>query len=434
MNCEESLAYISSLGARGWRLGLDRMAELVQRARLSSSLGALPGPQFLHVAGTNGKGSTTAYLQSILVESGHTTGAFFSPYVFDPRERWQIGRELVAPEMLALLTTRLRPVSESLAETPFEGATKFEFETLVGLALYAEQRCDWAAIEVGLGGRLDATNVITPRACVIASIGLDHVNVLGDTLEAIAGEKAGIIKPGVPAIAGEMPGEALGVIERRAEAMGSELWRLGREVAFGKVPDGTWTVRTPDTCHSGLRHGMTGTWQAHNMALAVAAIVAGGVETSEEAIRAGVQRAFIPGRFQVLEWKGRTVILDGAHNADAAWGLRRTLLELVPEASGGTLVLLTGMVGGHDPAGFYRALHGLYRAAHVAPIRSIRGLAPEEVAPAVGEKGEPTEVHESAPAAWRRALEDAGEGGIVLVTGSNYLIGDLGEAVPGLAG
>src|SRR6185436_18334668 len=232
MTYDEALAYIASLAPRGWRLGLDRMQAFVDKIGMQDALGAEGGPQFIHVAGTNGKGSVTAYLQSILVEAGYKTGAFFSPFVYDPRERVQFGRELISKEDLAKLTEELIPIAESFSDTEFGGITEFEFKTALGFLYWKRKQCEWVALEVGLGGRLDATNVVTPKASIIVSIGLDHTNILGHTLAEIAYEKAGIIKPKVPVVVGQMPHEALEVIERAAAEREAPIWRYGKEIRY----------------------------------------------------------------------------------------------------------------------------------------------------------------------------------------------------------
>ena len=236
MTYEQALAYIAALEPRGWRLGLDRMQEFVHRAGLDQSIGNPSGPQFIHVAGTNGKGSTTAFLQSILVESGYRTGSFFSPFVVDPRERVQFGRELIGKQELADLTEALIPVADSLTDSEFGGITEFEFKTAIGFQYWKQRHAEWVALEVGLGGRLDATSVVTPCASIIVSIGLDHMHILGDTRAKIAFEKAGVIKPGAPVIVGDLPPDALEVVTEVAQANTAPIWRWGHEVLWDKAP------------------------------------------------------------------------------------------------------------------------------------------------------------------------------------------------------
>lgn len=421
MTYDEALDYLNALGPRGWRLGLDRMQEFVRRADLSSALGD-GSPRYIHVAGTNGKGSVTAYLQSMLVESGYWTGAFFSPYVYEPRERIQFNRELIPEKVFAMLVQLLRPAAESLEETEFGGITKFEFETGLGLAFWRHLECEWVALEVGLGGRLDATNVVTPAASVIVSISLDHTNILGTTIEEIAFEKAGIIKPGVPVVVGEMPAPALTVIERVAADKEAAIWRFGREI---HLTDG-FSVSTPAGEHRGLEPGIKGARQAHNMALAVAAMDASGSGRTLRAYEDGALRASAPGRYEKRVVGGQLFILDGAHNADAARALRSSL-DSDTSLAGRRVAIVTCMVAGHDPREFYVELADRVSVAHIAPIDFARALSVSEVAAALRPLVSETFEHSAIPEAIRAAILDAGPDGVVLVTGSFYLVGAVGN-------
>jgi len=417
MTYREALDAINALEPRGWRLGLDRMTAFCERAGLQDALGDPGSPQFVHVAGTNGKGSTTAFLQSLMVEAGFTAGAFFSPYVVDYRERIQLGRELISKEDLAELTTELLPIGESLAETEFGGATKFEFEAALGFLYWKRKRCDWVALEVGLGGRLDATNVVTPRCSVIVSIGLDHVSILGDTVEQIAAEKAGIIKPGVPVVMGSLPAGAAAVVSSVATSAGSELWRYGHEI-FAEWSSSGLSISTPKHSFEGLELGLEGEIQGHNAALAVAALIASGLDLTSDVVAAGLRKATAPGRFQRLTVDGRLVVLDGAHNAPAAAVLRLSLDKAFPDEP---LVLLTNMLQGHAPAGFYEPLLDRVVKAHVVPIDFVRAIPPSATA-AYLQSSVPTELHGSVADGLASALNDPG---LVLVTGSNYLVGEV---------
>lgn len=414
MTYQNALDYIASLAPRGWRLGLDRMQAFCERAGLGDALGAPGGPQFVHVAGTNGKGSTTAYLQSLMVEAGLRTGAFFSPYVVDPRERVQLGRELISPEELAEIVEELRPAAEAFTETSFGGITEFEFKTAVGFRCWQRNRCEWVALEVGLGGRLDATNVVTPRAGIVVSIGLDHTNLLGDTLEQIAFEKAGIVKPGVPIVIGAMEEGPRRVIEEVAREQGAPVLLFGRDVDWA---DGT--VTTPNRRLEGIRTGIVGEKQGQNFALALAALEAAGVALDDDAVRRGAERAYVPGRFEVREVDGRTVVFDGAHNADSARVLRATLDREYP---GVPIQLVTNMVQGHDVTAFYGPLADRLAIAHVVPIDFHRARTVHETAAVLERLVPSVEAHASV----REGLRAAREGeGLILVTGSFYLVGEV---------
>jgi len=422
MTYSEALAYIASLEPRGWRLGLDRMWELARRAGLPGSLGEAGGPQYIHVAGTNGKGSVTAFLQGLLVESGYNTGAFFSPYVFDPRERVQHGRGLISEQELAGLTEGLRPIAESLTDSDFGGVTEFEFKTALGFLYWKAKRCEWVALEVGLGGRLDATNIVTPRASVIVSIGLDHTAILGDTHAKIAFEKAGVIKPGVPVIVGEMPDEAREVIVNVAKTLDAPVWHFGRDIFAELLPEGI-TVRTPSNTYSGLKSGLYGRWQPHNLALALAALEASGARRSVDQVHKGAARASAPGRFQVVEALGRRFILDGAHNAEAAESLRDSL-ESWRANKGSKLVLVSGMVAGHDPLHFYEPLAEIVDEIHLIPVDFHRALAPTVIAEGISGLHAKVLVHATADEGLAAAVAANSD---ILVAGSFYLVGEIGR-------
>jgi dihydrofolate synthase / folylpolyglutamate synthase len=427
MTYEEAVAYVSSLAPRGWRLGLDRMEEFVQRLDVQDALGGPTGPQFIHVAGTNGKGSVTAYLQSMLVESGYRTGAFYSPYVYDLRERVQLGLEMISKGDFADLTARLRPVGESLSETPFGGITEFEFKTGLAFQFWKEKRCDWVALEVGLGGRFDATNVITPRASVVVSIGLDHTSILGDTHAKIAFEKAGIIKAGAPVVVGEMPREALDVVVEQAREKGSPIWRFGYEVMLESEAPGVYRVCTPAGSVGGLRCGIRGSIQPHNMALAVAAMEGSGAARDADALAQGAEKARLPGRMETRLVGSTPVVLDGAHNAEAAIELRKSLEEEFPEAR---FVLVCGMVQGHEALSFLETIAPLVENAHVAPIDFHRTQTAGELREKLASLGVPAVEHGSVARATEAALSEAGDGLPVLVTGSFYLLAEAASALP----
>jgi dihydrofolate synthase/folylpolyglutamate synthase len=395
------------------------MQEFCRRAGIEDALGGPRGPQYIHVAGTNGKGSTTAYLQSILTEAGFMTGSFFSPYVVDYRERIQLGRQMIAEDDLADAASRLFPAADSLSSTEFGGVTKFEFEAGLGFLVWKEHRCEWVALEVGLGGRLDATNIVAPRCAIIVSIGLDHVNLLGETYAKIAAEKAGIIKPGVPVVVGTVPLEALEVIEQKASECCSPIWRFGREIELaGSGP--SFAVSTPGRTTTKLVNGLEGAMQPHNAALAIAAIEAAGLVLDEEVVRAGVAAAYAPGRFQRVHFGGCELLLDGAHNRDAGVVLRRSLDEAFPDRP---LHIVTNMLSGHDPVEFYRELADRIVSADVVPIEYARALPVGDAARVLQRLVATVRPHSTVRSGLDAACSAAGKEGLVVVTGSNYTVG-----------
>jgi dihydrofolate synthase/folylpolyglutamate synthase len=415
MTYAEALAYIASLEPRGWRLGLDRMTEFVSRAGLVTAVNG-SACKYIHVAGTNGKGSVTAFLQSLLVESGFRTGAFFSPFVVDPRERVQIGRSMISREDLAYLTEELRLVAEGMEGTEFAGVTEFEFKTALGFLAWQRANTEWVALETGLGGRLDATNVVTPAATVIVSIGLDHQAILGGTLEEIAYEKAGIIKPGVPLILGAVPDEAAEVILRVAESQSAPVWRFGKELAWEDGP------RTPRGAFPNVQPALFGVWQPHNLTLAIGAILAAGIELTPQAALGGATQAFAPGRYQRVHWNGKTFILDGAHNADSAKALAEAIKNDLGENA--KVQLISNMLYGHEPSEFYGPLESVIESILVPPIDFHRARPVTEMVEALKAMGFNARGFGSVP----DALNASGNGP-VLSTGSFYLVGEVARAL-----
>jgi dihydrofolate synthase/folylpolyglutamate synthase len=259
---------------------------------------------------------------------------------------------------------------------------------------------------------------------VIVSIGLDHTGILGDTHAEIAFEKAGVIKPGKPVVVGQMVPEAVEVMEREGSERGAQLWLYGREVLV--EPDRLarhFTVCTPARSHPNLRPGLVGKMQVHNMALAVAAFDAAGAFTEERAVHRGVHAAFVPGRFEQRFYSGCEVVLDGAHNVEAATALAETLEDRFP---GRRIVLVTGMVTGHEPSKFYEPLARLVDRAHVAPIQFHRALPVSDVALELHDQVSSVETHGSVSDALAAAARDARDGSLILVTGSFYLVGEAG--------
>lgn len=406
MTYRESVEYLNALAPRGWRLGLDRMTEFAKRAGLSDVLGG-GHTQYIHIAGTNGKGSVTAFVQSILVEAGFRTGAFFSPFVYDLRERVQFGRSLIPEGDFARIATRLRPIAESFSEADYGGVTEFEFKTAIGFEYWREMGCDYVALEVGLGGRLDSTNIVDPACSVIVSIGFDHMAILGDTLGQIAAEKAGIIKPGKPVVVGKMDSEPLAVIQAVAAEQGSPVLLFGRD--FDVDPN--------------MHPGICGAMQDHNLAVAVAAIRAARIKGDEAAFKRGAANAYAPGRFERRTYRGREVVLDGAHNAAASTVLCESLQQRYP---GQMFALVTGMVAGHDPVTFYEPLRDVIEAAFVAPIDFHRAIVPAALVASLGPDGAKFVPTGSLAEAIENAL---GTGLPLLVTGSFYLVGEVGRLI-----
>ena len=290
MRFDEALGYLHGRLRLGEKYGNARFEALLERlgsphARLNA----------VHIAGTKGKGSTTVMAASMLQASGYQVGAYFSPYVYDVRERVQINGEPISREDFARYVTFIRPHIEALEQTELGPTTEFELKTAIGFCYFAERQVDYAVIEVGLGGRLDATNVLPrPLVTVITNIGYDHMELLGDTLGLIAGEKAGIVKPGVPCVTGvPIGGEADLVISRICAERNAPL-------VYVETGPENGAIQTPRRVLANVELGLRGAFQQANAAVAVAALDAIAPESlpplTETAVRIGLKRAWLPGR------------------------------------------------------------------------------------------------------------------------------------------
>jgi len=424
---EEIVGEIEKLAKLGWRLGLDRMKAFVDYAGLTESLGVGNPPSYIQIAGTNGKGTATAALQSILVAQGHRTGGYFSPYVYDFRERIQINGELIRKERFCDLAERLLERASSFGESKYGPVTEFEFKTALGIAAFAAERCDWVALEVGIGGRLDATTVVTPRAGIITSIGLDHVHILGNTHAEIAREKAGILKLGMPLALGRMDPSAEHVIRECARENGSEVWQLGQEIELSET-SGVYTLRLPSGREIGpWKSPLVGRLQADNIALAVAAAELAGAIADPSKVVSGVETTRIAGRFEQRDWEGVPVILDGAHNGEAA----EALAESLADAGFAEVMLVTTMLQGHEVERFYSPLRSHIEKAFCVELNMPRARKVGDLANALSNLSIDVEPYPSVEDAMHDARKAWKPGQAILVTGSFYLVGEVGNWLSG---
>ncbi len=393
-------AYLDSLRPLAMRFGLERME------RALASLGR-PDRELavLHVAGTNGKGSTCAMAAEALARAGHRVGLYTSPHLAAFNERIQVDGVPIDDAALAERIGEVRracPWHDGGGDA--ERLTYFEFATLVALQHFARERTTAVVLEVGLGGRFDATNAVTPRVAAVSRIGLDHVQLLGDTLAAIAREKAGIFKPGVPAVvAAAQPAEAL-------EALRQEAVRRGAPLTVAAASwDGPIALR--------------GAHQRGNAALAAAALRLldrAGVRVAEEAIAGGIAAARWPGRLEEIGG----VILDGAHNPDGAAALAAALPALHP---GRRVELVFGVLADKDHRGMLAALAPAVRRLHLVAPRSPRARATSTYRDLATALGPAIDEHAGCAEALACARRAAGAGGAVCVAGSLYLVGEARE-------
>ncbi len=400
------LSYLEGLHPKTIDLGLERVAAVKSR------LGLEPAFPLVTVGGTNGKGSTCAFLEAILASAGYRVGLYTSPHLLRYNERVRVaGRE--ADD--GALCRAFAAVEAARGETAL---TYFEFGTLAAMWHFMRQDVDVAVLEVGLGGRLDAVNVFDPDCAVVTGVAIDHTDYLGDDRESIGFEKAGIYRANRPAICADP--EPPASLVRHAEAIGAKLWRIGREFSC-QSGGGTWDYASLAARRKSLpRPALAGAFQLNNAAAALAALdaLAKGLPVGEEAIAEGLRAARVAGRFQLLPGKPPCIV-DVAHNPQSATALADNLGR---ERGAGRTLAVFAMLGDKDVAGVAAALKGEVDHWLVAGLDVPRGASAEALAEALTKTGTraPVELCGSVAEAYRRACELAGEGDRIAAFGSFY--------------
>lgn len=454
MTYEETLEYIHAVSWKGSVPGLERIT------KLCAMLGDVQKDlRFVHVAGTNGKGSVSAMTASVLHAAGYRVGLFTSPYILDFCERISIDGENVSHEALCRAAERVRPFADSMEDAP----TEFELITAIAFVCFAEAGCDIVVLECGMGGRLDSTNVIpSPEVSVITNVALDHTGILGDTVEQIAREKAGIIKS-APAVLGTASDGATGVIASACGERGVRLVRADAEIALSDVrptregiyftlvdaihtevthTDATPAEATPvevvytDAMHSDSAHAdggaenelfvpLCGVYQVANVRTVLAVITQlrlAGWEISPGALARGLRSVRWPGRFEVLS-SDPTVIFDGAHNPDGAALAAATFAALYP---GARAILVSGVMADKDHAEIAACLAPVCSRAYTAAPANPRALPANEWARELAAAGVEAIPCDSVAAALAAAIADArATDGVVFCAGSLYMYGEI---------
>lgn len=390
MDYTEAIKWLFGTQQFGIKLGLDGPRRLLREFL------AFPkhGVRVAHVAGTNGKGSTCAMMDRVARACGKRTGLFTSPHLIDYRERMRVSGEMISKKRCAELLTEARAVCEKLETHP----TFFEITLAVAMRWFNERDCEIIILETGMGGRLDATTAVPADVCVITPIGMDHTQWLGETLGAIAGEKAGIFLEGVPAFSSPQEPEAMEVLEKEANERRSPLRFIEEPL-------------------EGYGIALAGMHQKRNAALALAALHSLGLRLGYESVAEGLAKVSWPGRFEQILSDGIEVILDGAHNPHAGKVLRETWLAEIG-AGKGTLVF--GAVESKDVSGILTELRGLTARIFFCQVGTMRGLPTDELLKCLTD-GERAECFPNFSEAMQAART---YGGPILIAGSLFLVGE----------
>lgn len=424
MNYEEARNYLDQVSKGGSVLGLDNMRELLNRLR---------NPQdrlkFIHIAGTNGKGSVLAYLSTILIEAGYRTGRYISPVLFSYREKIQVDEKMIGREDLARLTAAVKEAAEDMQKTHTGEPTIFEVETALAFLYFAEQNCDIVVLETGLGGALDATNVITTSVLeVIASVSMDHMDFLGDTLDKIALQKAGIIKPHTRVVSALQKPEAMKVIEETCRKQECVLHTADP----GQVTDVSHSYDRQKFSYKqwkDMEISLMGSYQLTNAALALEAVDSLrnlGYRLEDQAVYQGMKRAVWRGRFTVIS-REPVIVMDGAHNPAAAEELRKSLELYFPDKK---LFYIFGMFQDKD----YEKVTEITApfADHIITVETPdnpRALSAKKLKAEVEKINPSVEAAESIRSAVRKTMEQAQEEDVIVIFGSLSFLGEAELAV-----
>jgi dihydrofolate synthase / folylpolyglutamate synthase len=415
-----SLEYLFSLHRFGMKLGVEVIAALL--ARLGNPHRRFPA---VHIGGTNGKGSSAAIVASILRAAGYRVGLYTSPHLVDFRERIQVQGHPISPEQVCVLTKYLRSHIK-----PNEAPTFFEVTTAMAFRHFADEQVDIAVVEVGLGGRLDATNVLTPLGVLITSIAFDHEQYLGNTLEAIASEKAGILSPGRPVVLGPMPDVAAQVIQSHADRLQAPVARADK--AFRAMGDSHdfFGYQGREWSLSGLSCNLPGRHQIVNSINALALLEFGvqkAFPVTEQTIRDGLRQVRWPGRLEVLA-RDPLVILDGAHNPSAAEVLFDFLESALHDAPDRKLILVIGMMADKNHKEFLGRLVPIADTVIFTRPHMERAATPEMLVAAMGQASVHRLVISDPHDALARAEHMARPSDLICVTGSLFLVGEISRS------
>ena len=406
---------------------LRRMEDLLERLGKPHQVA-----RSVHVAGTKGKGSTVAMIAAVLGAAGYRVGLYTSPHLHTLRERIRVGNDLISEEEVGDLVEKLSPEVDAVnLRDAYGQLTTFEVLTALAFAYFERKGVEFQVLEVGLGGRLDATNVVNPAVCVITPISLDHTEVLGDSITAIAREKAGIIKLGSTVVSALQSPEAMAVIEEVCQEKRASLLRVGSDITWQGKAYNLWRQSLEVRGRRGRHHitiPLLGDHQLENATTAVAVLESlsdSGFIIPPESIPVGMARAWLPGRFQILRHRP-TVVVDGAHNADSAKRLRETIAKyFVP----GHLILVIGVCVDKDIAGIVKELAPISGTVVATRAHHPRAISPDALAARFLVWGVETIKTQTVASAIEYALGVAGENDLICVTGSFFVAAEAIECL-----
>jgi len=389
------------------------------------------GRKTVHIAGTKGKGSTAAMISSILVSAGNCTGLFTSPHLYSWQERIAInGRRVTKKDFARLAGAVQKHVQTISNRARFGKITTFEALTAMAFLYFRDRGANFQVLETGMGGRLDATSVVDPEVCILTSISFDHTGVLGNTLSSIAGEKAGIIKPGCTVISAPQEPEALAVIREKCRLLGSELVLAGKDINWkrlsGNLNGQSFTVRSRNGSYK-LQIPLLGDYQMENASLAVAAAEAlqqSGAGITRDHIAQGLKSVKWPARLQVLK-RVPLLVIDGAHNAHSMKVLLESIKKYFPYKK---LHVIFGSSSDKDIDGMAKALAGAAGKVIITSSCHPRAAAAEQLARVFRQHGIRTDIKPDAPQALSAGLAASSDDDLILATGSLFLAAEVGRA------
>lgn len=414
---KSEIEYLFRLQTRGIVLGLDRVTRVL-------GLFGNPEKRFLtlHIAGTNGKGSVAAMLHAVYKEAGYRTGLYTSPHLVSFCERFQINGECILLDRAAAWIREIRNRVESHGIE----LTFFEYATVLAFLYFADCKVDVGVIEVGMGGRLDATNVVSPLVSVVTTIAKDHEEFLGRSLEEIACEKAGIIKGGIPVISGVQSAEAKGVLEAVSRETSSPLYQLGRDFQVREADQEQFNYQGPGWSLPGLSLRLKGIHQRRNAALALMALELSesSLAISEDHVRSALRRVEWPGRFEVVR-ENPLVIMDGAHNVEGIQALKE---EILAHYAGRKVKTIFGVMRDKDWRPMLSELEKISEEIVLTEVKNDRTERASELQRCVSQL-QKARIIPDASKALKELVAESGESDLILVTGSLYLVGEVRPVV-----